>query len=65
LLQQGFDVLEKIQLLVGGRSPEIVALDDFRFPRDFAVIRHDGRAAFLAKGRIGHHDLVAVARISG
>ena len=64
LFQQGFDVLKKVQLLVGGRRPEIVAFDDFRFPRHFAVIRHDRRTALLAEGRIGHHDLVAIAGIA-
>ena len=65
LLQQGFDVLEEVELLVGGRRPEVVALDDFRFPRDFAVVRHNRRAALLAERRIGHHDLVAIAGIAG
>src|SRR6266511_5160895 len=51
LLQQRFDVLEKIELLVRGRLPEIIALDDLRFSRHFAVIGHNGRAAFFTKGR--------------
>jgi hypothetical protein len=65
LFQQGFDVLKKVELFVRGRRPEVIALDDFRFPRHFAVIRHNGRAALFAKGWIGHYDLVAIAWISG
>src|SRR6266511_6299034 len=38
LLQQRFDVLEKIEILVRGRRPKIIALDNFRLTRHFAIV---------------------------
>lgn len=65
LLQQGFYMLEEVELFVGRRRPEVVAFDNFRFPRDFAIVRDNGRAALFSKRRVGHHNLVAIAGISG
>ena len=64
LLQQRFYVLEEVELFVGSRSPKVVAFYDFCLTRHFAVIRHNRRAAFLAEGRICHHDLITIAGIS-
>ena len=50
LLQQGFNVLEEVELFVGSRGPEVVPLDDFLFPRYFAVIRQIVVLLFLPKG---------------
>ena len=65
LLQQGFDVLDEIELLVGGRRPEVVTLDDVPLLGDLALFADDGRAALLPERRIGHHDVEPIPRISG
>jgi len=65
LLQQGFDVLDEIELLVGSRRPEVVTLDDIPFLGDLPLFANDRRAALLSKRRIGHHDVEPVTRISG
>ena len=52
-LEQSLDVLEKVELLVRGRSPEIVALVGLSFFDGFTIIGHDCDATLLAEGRIG------------
>src|SRR6185437_14845473 len=65
LLEQGFDVLDEVELFVGSRRPEVVTFDDVPFPGDLAYFADDGRAALLPKRRIGHHDVEPIPRISG
>ena len=65
LLQQRFDVLDEVELLVGGRRPEVITLDDIPLLGDLALFAHDRCAALLPKRRIGHHDVEPIPRISG
>ena len=58
LLEDGEDMLERIELLVAGARPEIVPVDDERFLGRLASLVDDGHAALLAKGWIGHHQVV-------
>ncbi len=62
-LQQGGDVLDKVELLVAGGGPEIVALVGQGIPLGFAFAVDNGHAALLAKGRIGQHHIEALTRI--
>jgi len=52
LLEYGEDMLEKIELLVAGGCPEIIAVDDERFLGRLAGLVDDGNAAFFAERRI-------------
>ena len=45
LLQQRFDVLDKVEVFVGSRRPEVVTFDDISFLRDLAFFADDRRAA--------------------
>jgi len=58
LFEDGEDVLQEVELLVAGRRPEIVAVDDQRFALLVAGVVDDSDAAFLAEGRVGEHHLV-------
>ena len=58
LLEDGENVLEKIELLVARARPEIVAVDDERFLGRLARLVDDGHAAFFAERRIGQDNLV-------
>ena len=58
LLEDGENVLEKVELLVARRGPEVVPVDDERFLRLLARLVDDGDAALFAEGRIGQHHLV-------
>ena len=61
--QNRFDVLKEVELFVGGGRPEILPFVDERvFPRTPFFI-HNCDAAFLAKGWIRQHYVVALARI--
>ena len=64
LLEQGLDVLDEVELLVGGGGPEVLALDDLSLA-GLAVLGDDGGAALLAEGGIGEDHLEAVARVGG
>ena len=65
LLQQRFDVLDEVELLVGSRRPEVVTFDDVPFLGDLALFADDRRAALFPERRIGHHDVEPVTRIGG
>src|SRR6266852_3299115 len=58
LLQDGEDMLEEVELLVARAGPEIVAVNNERFPGRVARFVDDGDAALLAEGWIGHHKIV-------
>src|ERR1039458_9073063 len=58
LLENGENVLEKIELLVARGCPEIVAVDDERFLGRLARLVDDGDAALLAERRIGQDDFI-------
>ena len=58
LLQDGEDVLEKVQLFVARARPEIVAMHDERLFLFVAGFVDDGDAALLSEWRIGQHHLV-------
>ena len=64
LLEDGENVLEKIELLVARARPEIVSVDDERFLGGLTRIVNDGDAALLAERRIGQ-DHVVFAVFSG
>jgi len=53
----------KVQLLVAGGGPEVVALHDVFLGGGLAVFAHDHRAALLAEGRIGQHHVEALAEV--
>ena len=55
----------KVQLLVAGGGPEVVALHDVFLGGGLAVFAHDHRAALLAEGRIGQHHVEALAGVGG
>ena len=57
-------MLQKVQLLVGGGRPEVLALIGERFFVSLAFVVDDGDTAFLAKGRIGEHYIKAITRIA-
>ena len=64
-LQQLMDVLHKIQLLVAGRSPEVVANHGLRFPLHFAFFGDVGDAGLFTKGRVGQNHVVGIAGFIG
>ena len=53
--QHGADMLDKVQLLVAGRHPEILPVVGQVFGVLLALIVGKGHAALLAEGRIGQH----------
>ena len=53
-------MLQKVELLVGGRGPEIITLVTLALFRGPAVLANNGDAAFLAERRIGEHQLEAL-----
>ncbi len=53
LHQQGFDMLDKVELLIGGGGPEVLPLDNFRLLGGLAVFADNGGAALLAERGIG------------
>ncbi len=55
----------KVQLLVAGGGPEVVALHDVFLGGGLAVFAHDHCAALLAEGRIGQHHVEALAGVGG
>ena len=58
LLEDGEDMLQEVELLVRGRSPEVVSVDDERFFARLARLVDDGHAALLAEGWVGQHQLI-------
>src|SRR5581483_1914561 len=62
-LEQAIDVLHKIELLIAGRGPEVVAADGRGLLLLRAVaavlfaVAHQAEAALAAKGRIGEDDI--------
>ena len=62
-MSKRLDVLQEVELLVGGGGPEILAIDGQRLALllPFGVDHHD--AGFAAKGRIGEDQVVARAGI--
>lgn len=63
LLEEGLDVLDKVQLLVGGGGPEVLPLDDVLLHVDLAVLADDGGGALLAEGRVGEDQVEPLPRI--
>jgi hypothetical protein len=61
--EQRFDVLHKVQLLVAGGGPKVVALDGVFFGAGAPVFAHDDGAAFLAKRRVGQHHVKPLAGV--
>ncbi|HZL44698.1 MAG TPA: hypothetical protein VFC28_00595 [Opitutaceae bacterium] len=53
--QHGADVLEEVELLVGGRGPEILPVVDEVVLLLLTFLVGEGHAALLAEGRIGEH----------
>ncbi len=64
LLEDREDVLEKIELLVAGRRPEVVAVNRQAFFLRLALFVHDRHAALLAERRIGHDHLIILAALA-
>ncbi len=64
LLEDREDVLEKVELLVAGRRPEVVAVDRQAFLLRLAFFIHNRHAALLAERRIGHHHFVIFAALA-
>ena len=64
-LEQRLDVLEKVQLLVLRRRPEVLPLVGGVFLLQVAGLVDDGDAAFLAERRIGQHHAEPLAGIAG
>jgi len=65
LLEQSFDMLEKVELFVGGGGPEVLPLDNIRLLGSLAVFTDNGGATFLAERGIGQDYLEAVAGVGG
>src|SRR5512147_1899115 len=65
LLQQGFDVLDEVELLVGSRRPEVVPFDDVPLLGDLALLANDRRAALLPERWIRHHYIEPITWIGG
>ena len=61
--EQRLDVLHKVELLVAGGGPEVVALNGVFLGAGAAVFTHDDGAALLAKRRVGQHHLKTLARV--
>ncbi len=59
------DVLDEVELLVAGGGPEVVAHDGLRLALELAVVGDEGDAALLAEGRVGQHQVEAVAGVAG
>jgi len=64
-LQQRGHMLEKIELLVLGRHPEAITLIGMILLFEVALLVDDGKAAFLAEGRIGQHQAEFLAGVLG
>src|SRR5689334_15817105 len=60
-LQKSFDVLDKVELLVAGAGPEIVAHDDAGLALLASLFVDEGDTAFAAKRRIGEHHIEVFA----
>ena len=66
LFEDGEDVLQEVQLLVAGRCPKVVPIDDQRLAQLIARIVDNRHAALLAERRVGQDDVVlAVFRGQG
>ncbi len=63
LFEQGLDMLEEIQLFVGGGGPEVFPFDNIRLLGGLAVFADNGGAALLAERGIGQDNIETVARI--
>ena len=61
--QNGVDVLDEIQLLVGTGGPEILAVVDQLFILFFAFLVGDGDRRLFAEGRVGQNVVHTVAGI--
>src|SRR2546422_8689143 len=59
--EQGFDMLDKVQLLVAGAGPEVVAHDDAGLALLASLFIDKGDATFAPKGWIGQHDIKILA----
>ncbi len=62
--EDGFDVLEEIELLVTRADPEIIAHDNISLAFLSPLLVDIGDAAFLAKGRIREHHFETLARVA-
>jgi len=62
-LQDGIDVLNKIELLIGGGHSEILAAVDQIHLFLLTLLVGHGDGVFLAERRIGQHIIHAIARI--
>src|SRR3990172_4638546 len=58
-------MLDEVELFVGRRGPEVLALDDIGLPGYLAVLGNDGGAALLAEGRIGQYNIEPVSGVGG
>jgi hypothetical protein len=58
-VQQALDVLDEVELLVGGAGPEVVALVEDGLAVGLALVGDDHDARLLAERRVGQHHLVA------
>ena len=62
--QQGVDVLEEVQLLVGAGGPEILAVVDQILFLRLALLVGESEGGFLPERRVGHDQRRAVTRVA-
>ena len=62
-LEDGVDVLEEVELLVGAGGPEVLAVVDQLLVLLLALLVGDGDGGFFAEGRIGQHIVHPVAGV--
>src|SRR5436309_6661251 len=63
-LEQGLDMLHKVQLLVAGAGPEVVAHDHAGLTLLTSLLVDKGDAAFAPKRWIGQHDIEILTRVT-
>lgn len=62
-LEDGVDVLEEVELLVGAGGPEVLAVVDQLLVLPLALLVGDGDGGFLAERRVGQHIVHPVAGV--
>src|SRR5437762_5496092 len=63
-LEQRLDMLDKVQLLVAGAGPEVVAHNHAGLALLVSLLVHKSDAAFAPKRRIGQHNIEILARVT-
>src|SRR6266480_2835815 len=63
-LEQRLDMLDKVQLLVAGARPEVVAHNHAGLALLVTLLVHKSDTALAPKGRIGQDDIEILARVT-